>query len=171
MQIGPVKYAKTEENLLVKSFVIGMVLGLPLGILANYMLGFPTIPNKAPNGFVDWFVVSFTLPLSWLCLCWLFAIILSVWFYKRGDMLKSRRDIAKILLAQLMFPILLLYVALIFSLILIPIDYSLSFLDPLVLPGVLRLIGLLVMLPFMVIFIAVVSPDFRKRMMRKLKSI
>lgn len=171
MQIGPVKYSKMEENILVLSFLLGMVIGLPLGILMNYMLGFPTIPKTAPNGFIDWFIVSFTLPLSWFCLWWLFAILLMVWFYRRKDLLKSRQDIARIFLVQFMFPCLLLYMALVFSLIIIPIDYSLSFLDPIVLPGVLRLIGLLVMLPFMVIFIAIVSPNFRKRMKRKLKSL
>jgi hypothetical protein len=156
--------------MLVLSFVFGMIFGLPLGILMNYLLGFPTIPKTAPNGFIDWFVVSFTLPLSWLCLWWLFAILLMVWFYSRRDLLKSKRDVGRILLAQSMFPAVLLYTAFIFSLIIIPIDYSLSFLDPLVLPGVLRLVGLLVMLPFIVIFIAIVSPNFRKRIKRKLKS-
>ena len=87
------------------------------------------------------------------------------------DLLKSRQDFARIFLVQFMFLCLLLYMALVFSLIIIPIDYSLSFLDPIVLPGVLRLIGLLVMLPFMVIFVAIVSPNFRKRMKRKLKSL
>jgi hypothetical protein len=47
-QLAPLTYEKREERVLVRSFLTGIFLGLPLGILVNLLLGFPTINVAVP---------------------------------------------------------------------------------------------------------------------------
>ena len=169
MQIGPIKYKKTEEWTLVISLILGMFFGLPLGILLNYGLGFPIIPKQTPSDLLGWFIMSFTLPMGLCSLWWVLTLIFAVLFYKKKNLLKSRYALGKILLFWLLFPVMFIYGALIHSILIVPIAYSLSSLDPLVGFGVLRLIGFSIMIPFIILFMAIISPDVRKRIKRQLR--
>ncbi len=166
MRIGPVKYEKVEEGILLRSFILGMFFGLPLGLLLNYMLGFSIIPKQAPSDLLGWFIMAFTVPMSWCSLWLVLTIILAFLFCKKRNLFKSWYDVGRILLAWLLFPAVLMYTALIFSVFMFPVDvFLVPFLDPLVGAGVLRLIGLIIMIPFMFIFIAIVLPDSKPRKM------
>lgn len=169
MRIGSVEYEKNEVAIIGRAFIIGLLLGLPLGAIVNCAVGFPTIPKHIPTDFFEWVSVFFFSSMGLLGLWLVITIIFTFVSYSKQGLLKSFRNIGKVLLVMILFPAILMYMALILSLFVVPLAFFLSSMDPLVLPVVLRTIGLFVMLPFMIVFFALVFPDFRKRIRRQLK--
>jgi hypothetical protein len=169
MRIGSIEYGKNEVTIIAKAFSIGLLLGLPLGAIVNYALGFPTIPKHLPTDFFEWVAVFFSTSMSLFGLWWVIAMIFTFVSYSTQELLQSFRSVGKVLLAMILFPAILMYMALILGFLIVPVAYFLSSMDPLVLPIVLRPIALFIMLPFMVVFFALVFPDFRKRIRRQLR--
>jgi len=169
MRIGSVEYEKDEVAIIARAFIIGLLIGLPLGAIVNYALGFPTIPGHTSTDFFEWVSVFFSTSMSLFGLWWVITMIFTFVSYSKQELLESFRSVGKVLLAMILFPAILMYMALILGLFIVPVAYFLSSMDPLVLPIVLRPIALFIILPFMIIFFALVFPDFRKRIRRQLK--
>jgi hypothetical protein len=157
VQIGPIKYDKAEEAILTKSLLLGTFLGLLLSIPLNYMLGFPTMPKQIPTSFPEQVASLFLTFISFLGFGWIITILLSLYFFRTKQRTQFK-DIYRILFASfIFFPILLLYVALVFSAILIPFNTFFAWLGYMT----LYWIGALLFFPFLVLFIAIVGPDSR----------
>jgi len=160
MQIGSVKYSKKEEAIFFKSFLLGLMLGLPPGIILSYILGFPAIPKQFPNDFQSWFIFL-SLWLAELASLWFVATVtLYFIYYKREKMFNSRLDIFKIFLSILIFfPILFLYVIVVMSAIFVPLYSAASWLSP------IRKywLGAVLFLPFLFLYMLIFLPDQRPR--------
>jgi L-cystine uptake protein TcyP (sodium:dicarboxylate symporter family) len=87
VQIGPVKYSKEEEHVLARAFLLGVSLGIPLGILINYLTGFPIIHTQAPNDFYGWTTLFFTFFMSFLTLPIILTMIFFVLFWRKNEKL------------------------------------------------------------------------------------
>ena len=156
VQIGPIKYDKEEEAILTRSLLLGILFGLPLGILLNYVLGFPTVPKQIPSDFLYLLSSLFAMLMSFLGFGWIVMIVLSVCFLKKKQQILSRQNIGRILFATIIaFPVLLFYAALIFSAVHVPFNTFFAWLGF----TTLYWIGALLLFPFIILFIAIVGPD------------
>lgn len=171
VKIGWVRFRKEEEVILVKSYLLGSFLGLLLGFALNYVLGFPTMPKQLPNSLLKQLASLSLTFMSFLGFGWIAMILLSLYFFKKGQWVKSEKDAYRILSSSfILFPVLLFYVASIYCTILIPFNTFFAWLGFRILYG----IGALLFFPFMILFIAIFVPDSKpgkalRRSIRRLK--
>jgi len=160
MQIGPIKYGKSEEMILFKSMMLGIFLGLPLDMLLNYLLGFPMVAKGSPTDFWGW-VVFISSWMGSICSLWfLITTAFCFLFYSKEGLISSWRDIVKVVWALLIFfPVLFTYTAFIVIAIFVPLDYATPWLSP------VRRLGLsfLLFLPFLFLFVLIFLPDQKPR--------
>jgi len=173
LQIGPVKYDEIEGMILANALLLGFLIGLPSGIITNYMLGFPTVPSpeQPPTDFLGWTTLSFVVIMSIESLSLLITTGLCVLLLKKYEAKYSVKTVGKFLLAIFVFfPVLVIYVALVFSAVIVPFNYAFPWL------GFVKIfwIGALLLLPFMILFGAIIMPEspagkFLRRLIRKLR--
>lgn len=160
MQVGPIKYSKAEERIFFKSIVLGILLGLPVAVIPNYMLGFPTLITQAPNNFVGWVMALSSFLASMIWAWFLIAIFACFTYYRKEKMLDSWHSTAKIIWIFIVyFPIMFSYTILIFSALFVPLNYATPWLNP------IRQywLGCLLFLPFVFLFFATFLPDQKPR--------
>jgi hypothetical protein len=156
MQIGPIKYSKKEEKVFFKSVLLGLLVGLPLGLLLAFTLGFPPYPSS----FEDRLISSLLFIGSVESIPLLISTLLSLLYFKKGRLLNSWRDVAKLLWGLfLVFPVLLIYIALLMSALIYPLYDATFWLSP------IRKywLGALVFLPFLFLFMLIFLPDQKPR--------
>jgi hypothetical protein len=156
MQIGPVKYSKNEEKVFFKSILLGLLSGLPLGLVLTYIIGFPQYSHDLKNRFV----YSFLLLGSVESISLLFSAILYLSYSKKAKLLHSWYDAARIVWALLVtFPILFIYIALVMSLLIFPLYDATFWLSPVK----QYWLGALLFLPFLFLFMLIFLPDQKPR--------
>jgi MFS family permease len=171
VQVGWVKFSKEEESILVKSYLLGLFLGLLLGFAFNYLLDFPTMPKQLPSSFLEQLASSFLTSISFEGFGWITTILLFLYFFRKKQQSQFERDVYRILSASfILFPVLLFYAASIYCAILIPFNTFFAWLGFRILYG----IGALLFFPFMILFIAIFVPDSKpgkalRRSIRRLK--
>jgi len=160
VQIGPIKYNKSEEAILTRSFFIGVFLGVPLGILVNYLFGFPTIHTQTPTSFLGWTRMLFTFFISFLIVPCILTTVSLILFLRKKERLNASQHFFKAFWSVIMFFLFLpIYTAITSSAILVPFD---TFLYPLF--GEKWMLTLhafsgLIVVPFIILFIAIIGPD------------
>jgi len=160
MKLGPVMYSKEEETIIGRSFLLGMIFGVPLGVFVNFVLGFPTIPEQMPTGLFDQFIMFTLLLTSILGFWWLLSTALSFIFYNAKALTLSWRNIGRILFAMLTIPYIIIFVPFVYSAFFVPM-YGLLYPS---LPILLvRTLGFILFLPFVLVFIAIVMPESKAR--------
>jgi hypothetical protein len=160
VQVGPVTYDKTESSIFLRGFILGLIVGIPLWILVNHAYGFVTIPTHNPNGFVGAATTLTVVFMSSLVIPLVTTIAFLLLFFKRAGRLTSMKCFGRALWPVLVFFVFLpLYVALTSSLVLTPF-YSVLY------PffgerwmATLYSLGFVAVLPFMVLFVAIVEPN------------
>lgn len=160
-------YDKQEENAIVASFILGLLLGLPVGALINFAMGLPTFPKQMPNSFFNVLIFLLTTLLSFSSV-WIITTTISLTvLFMREKRVDSWQVISRVFWVILIFfPLLIGYVSLTGSIIFPPLN------DFLLKHG-FRLIAvhsyaLLAATPFVLLYIAIVLPDSRKRIKRQL---
>jgi hypothetical protein len=157
MQIGPIKYSKDEEALLGRAFAVGLLVGVPVGLFVNFILGFPMFPRQMPVDFLDWFFTGVKLLGSLVGFWWILSTVLSLVFYHRSKKLVSSwQKGLRAMFAMMLIPFIVLYVAFVFSIISVPVNL---FLLPLVPSPLIRALSYLLFLPFVIFFVAVLLPE------------
>lgn len=160
IQIGPIKYNKDEEAILARSFFLGILIGIPLGIFVNYLYGFPTIHTQTPENFLGWTIMLLAFIMSLLIVPTIATAMFFILFLIRKERSNFLRYFTRAVWAVLTFFILLpVYIAVTSSAILVPFN---SFLYPLFGEKwmlTLHALGGLVTVPFIILFIAIIGPD------------
>jgi hypothetical protein len=168
VQIGPVTYDKTESSIFLRSFILGLIVGIPLWILVNHTYGFLTIAAHNLNGFVGTAIMLTVVFMSSLVIPLATTIAFLLLFFKRAGRLNSMRCLGRTLWPVFVFFVFLpLYVALTSSLVLTPF-YSVLY--PLFgerWMATLYSLSLVAVLPFMLLFAAIVEPS--SKLGRKLR--
>jgi hypothetical protein len=131
MQVGWIKYSKTEEKICFKSMMLGIFLGLPLGILLNYyVLGFPIL-NQPPKDFFEWFIFLSSFSGKMASVWFLFTTVSLFYYYRKKKLLKSWHDAGKIVwFLFIFFPVLFAYFVLVVSAFDVPLTYATPWLTP-----------------------------------------
>lgn len=160
LKIGSVKYDKIETVILGKSFLSGLLIGFPSGIFLNYIFGFPTLPKLeqalAPTDLLGWTITLFITGISFGSLWLVTTVGLYLLLMRRHGVSYSLNNVGRFLLAIfVLFPVLITYIALIVSAIIMPFSYAFSWL------GFVKLfwLGMLLFLPFAILFGATIMPD------------
>lgn len=170
VQIGPIKYNKEESVVLGRSFLLGIFLGIPLGIFINYLFGFPSIPAKAPEGFIGWTITFILIFLSFSTALYAVTAVFLGLFLKKRRMLNPKRFL-KVLWPPIVFFIILpIYVSIAYSAT-ISLQNALN-----TMTGVrwTHTISTILATPFVILFLAIFIPDSRPgavlyRFIRQLK--
>jgi len=142
--------------------MLGLFIGLPLGILVNYALGFPTLPNlgQVPSDFWGWVIILSSWMGSVVSSWFTLTAILWFLFYKREGLISSWHDIGKIIWGLFIcFPVMFGYTILVFSAFFVPLEYATPWLS-----SVKRwALGLLLFFPFVFLFFVIFLPDQKPR--------
>lgn len=161
MRIGWVEFNKEEERLVTQALLFGVFVGFTSGTLFYLVQILPMIPRQPPEN---------TLELGRI-IVWPFAILtIAGWFtsipfacvrYIRSGERRSTVRLARIAgVLFFAFPTSSVYIALVFLLVILPFE---GFLSQSLGRRTLFPIGLLLVFPFVVLFIAVVMPDSKPR--------
>lgn len=166
-QIGPIKYDKHEEKIFTKSLYLSILIGSPLGILINFLLGFPTVPKKAPINIIEWVTVDV---LSITCIFGIWWILImgasSFLLYKSERGITSWRIVGKNLVSFIIILIGLLCMISVLTIIYLPLD---AFLLQFYSPYATFWYGILVATPFVILFLYIALPHLRPRIRRQLR--
>lgn len=152
-EVAPIKYEKSERQILVRAFLSGMFLGMPFGIVVNYLLGFPTINVKVPLDSIGWAVFFFRFFTSFLLVPAVLTTVLIILFLKEKRMLGLRQFLREFWTVVVFFIILPLYV-----------DMTYVALDTMVggkLAQMSYSLFTLLVTPFVVLFFAILVPQSR----------
>jgi len=156
MQIGPIKYNQEEERIFFKSLLLGFLSGLPFGLLIIYLNGFP----QYQGGVLNRFAFSFFLLTEVESVPLLITAVLCLSYFKTGKLLRSWRDIPRIIwVLIIIFPVLSLYIAFFMSLLIFPLFDLASWLSP----AKQYWLGALLFLPLFFLFMLLFLPDQRPR--------
>jgi len=156
MQVGPIGYGKEEEKAFLKSILLGLLSGLPLGFLLTSQIGFP----QYSHDFVNRFVGSIILLGSIESVSALISTVLCLLYLEKGKMLHSWRDAARVIWALfIFFPVFSIYIALVVSTFVFPAYDATYWLSP------VRQywLGALLFLPFLFLFMLICLPDQKPR--------
>jgi|YelNatPaOPRAMG01_1025707.scaffolds.fasta_scaffold23838_2 hypothetical protein len=156
VQILTVKYTKEEERILAVSGFIGMLFGIPAGILLCYCVGFFANVDLVANDIIGWTMFLYKIGLIIILLIWTTSFVLQVLFFKRRNWTLSKQNIKRMLLGTLLVPLIFTYTFLVFGLIFVPLN---AFLIQYLSPFMIVMIGALVFFPFMIAFAAIILPD------------
>lgn len=161
MRVGWVKFSKEEEKLYTQSLFFGTFSGFTVGTFVFILTVLPAIPRKPPENLLEWMRILFVLFAILTAFGWLtstaFAYLRHVSDKGRGPSLRFSRIAVAIFVT---FPAVLTYAALVSLLVLIPFnDYFSQWLSP----GALYSLGMMLVFPFVILFIAIVLPDSRPR--------
>jgi len=160
VQVGPVKYSKAEEKILLKSFILSLLIGLPSGMLLNFAMGFPTLTRQVPTEFSGWVLFLSSWLVSVAGIWFSVATILHFLFYKKARLLNSWSDVGRVVwVLFVFFPVMFVYIILVFSAIFVPLEYATPWLSP------IRQywLGFLFFFPFVFLFFVVFLPDQKPR--------
>lgn len=156
MKIGPLKYSRKEERIFFKSFLLGLLGGLPLGIVLNYLLVFPRLSRQLPTDFGSWFQFFFMVLMGPASLCFLFTTLFYFFFSRKAGPADSRDDVLRIVWAVFVFyPVLVTYVIFATSVIFNWVFQATPWLSPIRQYG----LGALLLLPFLGVFAFVFLPE------------
>lgn len=153
VKIGPVEYDKEEENILGRSFLLGVLIGFPLGIFANYLVGFPKISGQPPDGFLGWTSLFFVLIMRFLIMPCILTMIIVVLFWRKEKKLNTRHFIRTLWSILIFFLILPLYAIITYS--------ALDALLGGTLATTSYVLFTLLVTPFVALFLAVFLPESR----------
>jgi hypothetical protein len=156
IQIGPLKYIKKEESTVLASFVLGFLVGGPVGLVFSMSIG--VLKKVAPvSSSTGWTLVL--LGATWILMltCWTVAVVTSVLVSRRNGF-QSKREIGKMIFGTVLVPLSWLLIVSVIGLVSTPID-ELIFISF----GISSTytIDFLVFLPFVVLCVAIIIPDSR----------
>lgn len=160
MQVMHVKYSEKEEKILFIAFIFGALLGLPIGVTVNYLLGFLKSSGQVPTDFYGW-VLWFLCLISKIGIFWLaITAILIFLCYKKERLLNSWYDVGKILwFLFIFFPVMFSYVSLVYVSIFIPLSNTTPWLSPIK----EYWLHFFLFLPFVYLFFVIFLPDQKPR--------
>jgi MFS family permease len=172
MKVGWIDFNKKEERLLTRSLFFGVFLGLPLGTLISIFLVLPTIPRQFPQNLFEWTRVIFLFMASLMFSSWLTSTAFAYAYYKKRKEQDSIDDFTKFAFALFIgLPLALMYATMTSLITLIPFN---SLFSQWLTMNTLFLLGMLLVFPFVFLYIAIIMPDSKprkilNRQLRKLK--
>ncbi len=155
IQIGPIKYTKKEERIILICFILGLATGIPLGSSLSYYAGLLKKLTLAESDIFGWGLYFLKAGLIFATACWATGIISCIVVSRRNGM-KSAPEIRKMLFGTLLIPLTMLFPFLVFAFVTVPLD---SFLHIYFGLGESYAIDVLVFSPFVVLFVAIFVPD------------
>jgi len=156
-QILMVKYTNEEERIVLGLNVLGISIGIPLGVGLGFLLGFFNDITSAAFSSVEWTLLmlksgSVIVPLTWIGTITVFFL-----FWKRRNGRQFRQEIKKEFVGTLFLPLTIAFGFLVLALVIFPISFIL--LEYINRPLLVMLIDLLVFLPFVILFGALILPE------------
>jgi hypothetical protein len=101
MRVGPIRYNETEERVIVRSWILG-VLGLPLGSLVGIYLSF--LRAEVPHDPLGLFIATTPLFAIICGFWWLTTVIFSFVFWRKANAY-SLKSVGKILFPTAVIPL------------------------------------------------------------------
>lgn len=156
VRIFNVEYNKEEEKIVAVSGLSGALVGLLIGGLLSYWIGFFTNLNLATTDLIEWAVFLIKLGSIMVTMCCVVTFTISILLCRIGNCANSMQARKKMIRGALLFPLIMAYAFLVMGIVFIPLDaFLLQYLSPFLIVSV----GALVFFPFAIIFLAVVLPD------------
>lgn len=161
------RYDKSEEKIIVESWIIGAVFSFPIGLMLSLHLDFLDV--NLPMSIIELLMFYWTF-FGYICLFWwMTAVSSSLVLWKRHYKSKlSKKDIQRLLFSTITIPFIWAYVPPITVFIFNNVNvFLLQFLSPV---GTFW-IGALLFFPFMLIGVCILLPDLRSRLRHRLPSL
>jgi hypothetical protein len=161
MRVGWVNFNKEEERLLTRALFFGIFFGFSLGTIVSIFVILPTVPRQVPQNLLEWTRVSLLFLSSLLILGWLSSTAFAYFSYVKRRRVSAVNGFTKFALALFIaLPLGLLYALPVFVIVMIPFD---NFFSQWLSQGTVFSLGMLLLFPFVFLYIAIIMPDSKPR--------
>jgi hypothetical protein len=150
-----VKYDKEEERVLLTSNVLGVLVGIPTGVLIGYLIGLFNNLKVATASSTGWTMLWLQTGLIIVPICWMATLATSLYLNNKenpSDSMQTRKMVP----GTLIFPLTIGYGFLVTGLVIFPL---VDLLTPYITATIAMLVGLVVLFPFVIMMIALILPE------------